>query len=73
MKDIQYIGGWRHPKNRYGQGSKEFYEEEFRLYDCTREEYFSAQMAARPKCKVCGTPQGYAWGTGDCGCEVGYE
>lgn len=70
MRDKHLIGGSRHPRNPYGQGSPEFWAEEYRLYDCTREEYHEANRAARPKCPHCGTPQGYAWGTGDCGCEV---
>jgi hypothetical protein len=68
MKDMEYIGYHRHPKNKFGQGSNEFYEEQYRLHDCTRKEYWDAVKASRPKCPVCGTPQGFSFGTGDCGC-----
>lgn len=67
-KDLQYIGGYRHPKNRFGQGSPEFWAEEYRLYDCSREEYHRLSKERAPKCPVCGTPAGYSFGTGDCGC-----
>ena len=68
MKDIQYISGHRHPNNKYGQGSPEFYEEEYRLYDLGREEYWRLRKENAPKCPVCGTPSGFSFGTGDCGC-----
>lgn len=68
MKDIKYIGGHRHPKNRYGQGSPEFYKEELRLYDLTPEEYWKLRKEKAPKCSACGTPAGFSFGTGDCGC-----
>jgi DNA-binding helix-hairpin-helix protein with protein kinase domain len=73
MKDRQYILGFRHPDNPYGQGSPEFWKAEYGLYDCTREEYHSYRKEHLPKCPYCGIPQGYAPGTGDCGCEVDRE
>lgn len=35
---------------------------------CIHEEYESA-----PRCPKCGTPKGFAWGTGDCGCGDEYR
>lgn len=66
-----YING--HPDNRFGHGSKEFYEEEFRLYGGydrfkDRKEFNIWRKANTPKCPVCGVPRGYSMGTGDCGC-----
>ena len=69
--DLQYIGGHRHPKNRFGQGSPEFYQEEVKLYGCSSlAEYIALRESHAPKCPVCGTPAGFSMGTGDCGCEV---
>ncbi len=61
--------GSRHPKNRFGQGSPEFYEEEVRLYGFTSvEEFCEWHKRTSLRCPVCGTPRGYSFGTGDCGC-----
>lgn len=70
MRDLQYILGFRHPKNPYGQGSPDFWAEEYRLYDCSSFEYHDYRKKNLPKCPACGTPLGYAWGTGDCGCDI---
>lgn len=59
----------RHPDNRYGQGSPEFWEAEFRLYGVTREEYFRLWRLQAPRCKYCGAIAGMSFGTGDCGCD----
>jgi len=61
---------YRHPLNRFGQGSPEFYQEEYRLYGLSRERYYELWEAQAPRCPHCGTPAGLAFGTGDCGCEV---
>jgi hypothetical protein len=59
----------RHPNNPYGQGSAEFYEEEARLYGFkTVREYLECKRREAPLCPHCGTPYGFAFGTGDCGC-----
>lgn len=60
---------YRHPDNPYGQGSGEFWEEEYRLYGVTREEYHRLWREQAPKCPYCGVPAGCSMGTGDCGCE----
>jgi hypothetical protein len=63
----------RHPENKHGYGSPEFWADEYRLYQLTREEYHSRRMAEAGKCEVCGTPRGYSFGTGDCGCDISQE
>lgn len=67
------VFGSRHPKNRFGQGSNEFYEEEFRLYGGlnrfeSKAEFHQWKKANTPKCPICGVPYGYNFGTGDCEC-----
>lgn len=62
-----------HPNNKFPHGSKEFYDEEFRLYGGfdkfkTRQEFNEWKKDNTPKCPVCGVPKGYSMGTGDCGC-----
>lgn len=60
----------RHPQNKHGYASPEFWKEEYRLYGITAEEYHRLGRRQAPKCPSCGTPKGYSFGTGDCGCEV---
>ena len=62
----------RHPDNRHGQGSPAFWEAEYRLWGVTRKVYHETRKSQSPKCPICGTPHGYSFGTGDCGCQ-GYE
>jgi hypothetical protein len=69
MKDLRYIGGHRHPKNRFGQGSKEFYDEEARLYGFKSPQEYAIEKEKRtPKCPHCGIAYGFNMGTGDCDC-----
>lgn len=58
----------RHPDNRFGQGSPDFWEAEYRLWGLSRVDYHRIRKEQSPKCPVCGTPHGYSWGTGDCEC-----
>ena len=60
---------FRHPDNRYGQGSKEFWDAEYKLTKLDREEYHKQRESQASKCPHCGTAYGYAFGTGNCGCE----
>lgn len=76
MKYNNTVYLYRHPKNKFGQGSPEFYEEEFRLYGGydrfkSKQEYHKWKKENTPRCPVCGTPYGYSFGTGDCGCGDG--
>lgn len=69
-RDLHLIGGHRHPDNRMPQGGPEFYAEEARLYGFpTPQSYAIYKKAHTPKCPVCGTPIGFSFGTGNCGCE----
>lgn len=76
MKDLQYINRNRHPKNKFGFATPEFYQEEYRLYgvktDEERKEFWRLRKENSPKCGICGTPTGFSFGTGDCGC-IGEE
>lgn len=58
----------RHPDNRFGQGSPDFWEAEYKLWGLDRQTYHRIHKEQSPKCGICGTPFGYSWGTGDCGC-----
>lgn len=55
-----------------GTGTNEFYETEYRLWGLTREKYWAVYKQNSPKCPCCGTARGFSFGTGDCGCDVGY-
>ena len=60
----------RHPDNPYGQGSPEFWRAEVELYGFNNiQEYITYRKERTPKCPHCGTPYGFSFGTGDCGCE----
>lgn len=59
---------FRHPNNRYGHGSPEFWEAEYQLYGVTGEEYWRLYKEQAPKCSTCGTTVGMSPGTGDCNC-----
>lgn len=56
------------PKNKYGYGTQEYWDQEIKLSGLSREEYFKMDRERSPKCPHCGIPKGYAMGTGDCGC-----
>jgi hypothetical protein len=73
--DIKLLGSkyHKHPDNKCGTGTNEFYETEYRLWGVSREKYWKAYRENSPKCPCCGTPRGFSFGTGDCGCDVGYN
>jgi hypothetical protein len=52
--------------------TNEFYETEYKLWGLSREKYWKIYKDNAPKCPACGTPQGFSFGTGDCGCDVGF-
>lgn len=56
-------------RNPYGYATNEWYEFEAKKagYSSVRE-HLTAQKATAPRCPYCGTPSGFSFGIGDCGC-----
>lgn len=73
--DIKLLGSKynKHPDNKCGTGTNEFYETEYKLWGLPREKYWKVYKDNSPKCPACGTPKGFSFGTGDCGCDIGYQ
>ena len=64
--DIKLLGSRyaKHPDNKYGYGSNEFYEAEWKLWGCSSEqEYWRTKEEQTPKCS-CETQHGFSFGFG---------
>jgi hypothetical protein len=72
--DIKLLGSkyHKHPDNKCGTGTNEFYETEYKLWGLSREKYWAVYKNNSPKCPCCGIPRGFSFGTGDCGCNEGF-
>jgi hypothetical protein len=58
-------------RNPYGYAAPGYWEWEAKKAGYSSvQTYLEAQRRATPRCPHCGTPAGFAFGTGDCGCEA---
>jgi hypothetical protein len=64
---------YKDKRNPYGYCAPGYWEFEAKKNGFkTAKDYLEHLKATAPRCPSCGTPQGFAWGTGDCGCEGDY-